>query len=134
MNTVKFTKGQQVWQFLNWNNLDTVAYRLVTVESWGAKTGTVSIVSAGGKMSKARVYTQSVNRTERMCDNGGEHFFAAGEGFDAAAKAAELAAAYIAQEIDRCEVLKANPAYNQASIETRFAKLQAATPTAQAWA
>lgn len=130
---IKFTKGQQAWQFLNWNNLDTVAYRLVTIESWGAKTGTVSIVDAGGKMSKSRVYTQSVNQTGHMRNNGGEHYFAATEGFDPVAKATELAAEYIKQAIAQGEEHKDHPAFHQPSVKAQLAKLQAATPTARAW-
>jgi hypothetical protein len=129
-NTIKFTKGQQVWQFGNWNDT-VVAYRLVTVESWGAKTGTVSRV-ADGEMSKSRVYTDRVNNTERMQDCGGEHFFAAVEGFDPAAKALELSAALIACNLADAQSRVGHAAFHQPSILAKIEKLTAATPAARA--
>ena len=127
---VKFTKGQQVWQFFNWND-STVGYRLVTVESWGKARGTVSLVS-DGKMSKSRVYTDCVNLTNRMADYGGEHYFAATEGFDPRAKALELATALIACKLEREQQKLLNPCYHHESVRANIAALQVATPAAHA--
>lgn len=123
-----FTKGQQVWQFLNWDD-STVGYRLVTVESWGKKTGTVSLVS-NGTMSKSRVYTDCVNLTNRMRDYGGEHYFAAAEGFDPRAKGIELATALIASKLEMEQLKLLNPCYHHESVRANIAKLQTATPDA----
>lgn len=128
MAALKFSKGQQAWQFLNWN-MTTVSYRLVTVESRGKMTGTLSIVE-NGQMSKSRVYTDSVNQTHQMLNYGGEHYFLAAEGFDPHAKALELSAMLIAHSLEHNQQKLLNPCYNHESVRANIAKLQTATPDA----
>lgn len=124
-----FTKGQQVWQFRNWDDT-TVSYRLVTIESWGKKAGTVSLCE-NGRMSKSRVYTELLAKPRRQVDYGGEHYFAATPDFDPQAKALELAAVLISDHIATCRDRLQRPFYNNAEHWTaEIAKFEAATPAA----
>jgi hypothetical protein len=129
MNAPKFSKGQQVWEIGNWDSKGTFYYRLVTVQSWGKKQGTVTL-DHNGKFSESRVYVECVNRTERLCDHGGVHYSAAVAGFDPEAAAAELATAWIEQEIAQNESLIGHPSRHQPSILQKLEALRAATPAA----
>lgn len=124
-----FTKGQQVWQFRNWNET-TVSYRLVTIESWGKKAGTVSLCE-NGQMSKSRVHTELLAKARRQVDYGGEHYFAATSDFDPQAKALELAAVLIGDHLATCQDRLGRPAYsNDAYWLAEIAKFESAVPAA----
>lgn len=129
---IKFTKGQQVWELGNWNSKGVFFYRLVTVQSWGEHTGTLTRAD-NGQFLKSRVYTDCVNKTDNLRSYGGVHYFPADEGFDPVAKALELSALFIQQQLAAELARRGNNAYHQPSVEKCIEFFSTVQPSVHAY-
>ncbi len=118
-----FKKGDSVWLVGNWDSKGCFYFQRLTIQSWGSKTGTATKI-VDGKMLKSRIYTDQVNNKHY-----GDHYFLDTPAFDVKSKALELAATYIAQELEDNKALIGNPSRYQPSIIAKIEHFSKTTPS-----
>lgn len=120
----KITKGALVYRFKNWNGAGVFCVTRCTVESWGAKQGTISFL-ADGKMAEERIYTGALSNGYTDAPQ----FVLVSECADPIAEGTARAAAWVAAELEAYRGYVGHPAKHQPSVLETIAKLETATPT-----
>lgn len=110
-----FKKGDEAFKIKSWDDRGVFYVERVTIQSWGKKQGTATR-QVNGKSLKAQIY---------IVHEGNWYFPAT---IDAEAKALELAAVYIQEEMERAEYRLTNPAYHQPSAQEDLEYFSTAQP------